>query len=241
MAQRGPHSLSQFKESNPVKKPGRRTTCKAEGCFEVSAMNWRFCTKHRYFFEKFGSEIPPKTLPCACCKQEKDVNEFVMGSERKIALSALCAQCRLERDNKISRRVRKNRMLRLKINNPEKWREYRQKENRRKHERIKNNPIALEKKKRSHRTTCINRRARKAGNGGTHTQADIQFLFETQQGKCVCCRKSIKKKYHIDHIVPLAMGGGSEKANLQLLCPTCNTRKCALHPVEFMQRNGYLI
>jgi 5-methylcytosine-specific restriction endonuclease McrA len=45
---------------------------------------------------------------------------------------------------------------------------------------------------------------------------------------CACgCGRSILGGYHIDHIVPIAKGGTSERRNLQLLAPICNLRKGA--------------
>lgn len=67
-------------------------------------------------------------------------------------------------------------------------------------------------------------------------------LLKLQKNKCACCRGSLKKYgYHIDHIIPLAKGGKHENANIQLLCPSCNVRKSAKDPIEFMQSKGYLI
>lgn len=91
------------------------------------------------------------------------------------------------------------------------------------------------------RANEANRRARKLEAGGTHTPDDINDLFRRQRGKCACCRASIKRGYHVDHIHPLARGGSNDKANLQLLCPTCNTKKSAKHPIEFMQSRGLLL
>ena len=86
-----------------------------------------------------------------------------------------------------------------------------------------------------------NRRARKKAAGGKHTAADIKQLFRLQRGKCACCHVSIADGYHVDHIQPLALGGSNDKANLQLLCPTCNLRKSAKHPVDFMRETGRLL
>ena len=55
------------------------------------------------------------------------------------------------------------------------------------------------------------------------------------------CTVSIADGYHVDHIQPLALGGSNDKANLQLLCPTCNLRKSAKHPVDFMRETGRLL
>lgn len=87
------------------------------------------------------------------------------------------------------------------------------------------------------------RRARKLNAGGEHTLEDISKLLELQRGKCagVDCKKSIKKGYHIDHVIPLSRGGTNDKYNLQLLCPTCNMRKSARDPIAHNQSLGMLL
>ena len=42
-------------------------------------------------------------------------------------------------------------------------------------------------------------------------------------GRCVQCGSSVNLQF--DHVIPLAMGGGSDEANLQLLCSDCNRQK----------------
>jgi len=69
----------------------------------------------------------------------------------------------------------------------------------------------------------------------------IKKLGALQRWKCVACCCDIASKFHVDHIVPLARGGAHEPSNIQLLCPTCNVRKSAKHPIDFMQSKGYLL
>jgi 5-methylcytosine-specific restriction endonuclease McrA len=67
-------------------------------------------------------------------------------------------------------------------------------------------------------------------------------LIILQRSKCACCKADLSKvKAHLDHIVPLALGGEHLDSNIQLLCQPCNQQKHAKHPVEFMQSKGMLI
>jgi len=67
-------------------------------------------------------------------------------------------------------------------------------------------------------------------------------LFIAQRGLCAMCQVDIKKqKHHVDHIMPLARQGTNDKTNLQLLCPTCNRKKSAKHPIDFAQQMGFLL
>jgi len=87
----------------------------------------------------------------------------------------------------------------------------------------------------------INRRARKLSSGGK-LSADIeQRLLKLQRGLCPCCKQPLWDDYHIDHIMPLALGGKNEDSNIQLLRAKCNMQKNAKHPINFMQQRGFLI
>lgn len=86
-----------------------------------------------------------------------------------------------------------------------------------------------------------NRRAKVRGAPGKFGSADIEFLLKVQKYKCVCCGDSVREKYHVDHILPLALGGDNYRKNLQILCAFCNLSKNAKHPIDFMQQNGFLL
>jgi 5-methylcytosine-specific restriction endonuclease McrA len=66
-------------------------------------------------------------------------------------------------------------------------------------------------------------------------------LFAAQKGKCPCCRLPLGDDYHMDHIVPLYLGGLNVDSNIQLLRATCNLQKNKKHPVDFMQERGFLL
>lgn len=79
------------------------------------------------------------------------------------------------------------------------------------------------------------RDARKKENGGSPSRGIRRLLFEFQRGVCVYCESPLTPAAHLDHIMPLALGGSSDDENLQLLCPTCNVAKGMTHPVEFVK------
>lgn len=90
----------------------------------------------------------------------------------------------------------------------------------------------------------INRRNRKAKirNSQGKLSADIvDRLFKLQRGKCTCCGKPLGNDYHLDHIIPIALGGPNMDNNVQLLRAECNNFKRAKHPVDFMRQRGFLL
>lgn len=85
------------------------------------------------------------------------------------------------------------------------------------------------------------RRTRKSCAGGSFTAADIDKLFDLQKGCCAMCRSKLSKKFHRDHIMPVALGGSSDIENIQLLCQPCNGSKGAKHPIDYAQKMGKLL
>ncbi|MCL5736987.1 MAG: HNH endonuclease [Actinobacteria bacterium] len=81
-----------------------------------------------------------------------------------------------------------------------------------------------------------NRKARKRNATGSHTAADIQAQYDRQKGRCFYCDKKVGKKYHVDHVIPLAKGGGNGPENLVIACPPCNLSKKDIHPMDFCGR-----
>lgn len=86
------------------------------------------------------------------------------------------------------------------------------------------------------------RRARKKGASGTHTAADVQAILSAQGHRCAYCRADLRKaKRHLDHIMPLALGGSNGPENLQWTCAPCNLSKGAKDPIEFARERGLLV
>lgn len=86
-----------------------------------------------------------------------------------------------------------------------------------------------------------NRLARKRINGGELSKDIVARLYELQRGRCACCKRPLGDNCHLDHIMPIALGGAHTDDNVQLLRAECNVKKGAKHPVEFMQRKGFLL
>lgn len=84
------------------------------------------------------------------------------------------------------------------------------------------------------------KRAKRRAGGGRLSWGIVRRLMKAQGGLCVYCRCEISTAYHLDHILPLALGGKNEDQNVQLLCGPCNISKGAKHPVDFANGLGLL-
>ena len=83
----------------------------------------------------------------------------------------------------------------------------------------------------------LTRRARKAGNGGATTAADIDAIRAAQtdkRGRLICwkCGKPIKDTPDLDHWIPLKHGGPNDAGNLHYMHAKCNRSKGAKMPTE---------
>lgn len=115
----------------------------------------------------------------------------------------------------------KKRVVEWRALNPERAREYSR-------AWMQNNPDAV-------RAANHRRRARKEQAGGSFTRQEVSKTFERQRGCCAICFKPLSKKYHADHIIPLALRGSNNIENIQLTCAPCNLRKGARDPFEYAQ------
>lgn len=86
-----------------------------------------------------------------------------------------------------------------------------------------------------------NRRSRKMASGGVLSSGLADKLFALQKGQCACCGQPLGNDYHLDHIMPLALGGPNTDKNMQLLRAKCNQKKGSKHPIDFMQSRGFLL
>lgn len=86
------------------------------------------------------------------------------------------------------------------------------------------------------RVKAHRRRTRKKLAGGFHTEKDIAALWLLQDGRCAVNTSHDLNDlgFHVDHWMPLALGGTNSVGNLRLLCPTCNLRKSKKDPADFL-------
>lgn len=91
------------------------------------------------------------------------------------------------------------------------------------------------------RASQARRRAKMCNSSENYSTLDIKNLYKKQRGKCVACECDLFFNYHADHIMPLALGGGNDKKNIQLLCAPCNLQKNSKHPIDFMRSKGFLL
>jgi 5-methylcytosine-specific restriction endonuclease McrA len=84
-----------------------------------------------------------------------------------------------------------------------------------------------------------NKRVRKKQGAGRLSRGLPALLLAEQGGKCPYCYGSLGDLgYHLDHYMPLALGGPNEDNNIQLTCPPCNSAKRAKHPDDFLRELG---
>lgn len=144
------------------------------------------------------------------------------------------------KDPERARKIAREATARYRAKDPEKARKLAREHRRKNREKMiarsrdwrKSNP---EKTKLCYSVAKQKRRARKLGNGGTYTIEDVKDLLGLQKDKCAYCRTRLYGKFHVDHIIALARGGSNGRSNLQILCESCNHKKHARDPIEFVR------
>lgn len=174
---------------------------------------------------------------CSKCKTEKPITEFSKDASKRSGRQSICKSCH-NIDGAKWQKANPEKTLaagaKYRAANREKQSEYAAR-------RRAANPEMTKKSPEASRITSHNYRARKIANGGKLSRGIAERLRKLQKGKCACCKKPLGEDYHLDHIMPLALGGANEDWNIQLLRGECNLRKRAKHPVDFMRQRGFLL
>lgn len=160
----------------------------------------------------------------------------------------------LERKNRIKNRDKTNKKIAEYYSNEEnrerknRWlREWKKKNKEKVQEksriyRLKNKEKIKETRRIWHKNNKLlvsvhrqNRRSRERKNGGILSKGLAVKLYKEQNGLCACCKESLENGFHLDHIMPLALGGLNIDSNMQLLAPKCNLQKGWKHPDEYIK------
>jgi 5-methylcytosine-specific restriction endonuclease McrA len=84
----------------------------------------------------------------------------------------------------------------------------------------------LERMRHNGRVKAAARRARQ--RAVPNERIDPTIVFERSFGMCGICGKAVDvTDFHVDHIIPLALGGSHVYENVQAAHPVCNARKGA--------------
>lgn len=172
---------------------------------------------------------------CVTCKVEQSIDCFSKDKTRKSGFCIKCKSCmktyrkvnrdKLSLQDKEYKSTRKSHISSISriyyISNSGSFKEY---------SRIwSNTPIgkASSKNKQSKRRSVLKR--------GSVTNDELLQL-EKNATHCFYCNIDLTRTVkHIDHFVPLSKGGEHELTNLVVSCPTCNLRKGAKDPFEFIK------
>jgi len=152
---------------------------------------------------------------------------------------------RWEKDIDLSRKLAREYMRRKYWSNPEKAREYARKcfSSLTEEQLVKISKRRSEWHKRNPeygRSANQNRRAAIKLVGGRVKRSEVLELIAKQRHKCAACKDNLRKGYHMDHVMPIALGGVNKIENIQLLCPKCNRKKHDKHPDEWAKSLGRL-
>ena len=86
-------------------------------------------------------------------------------------------------------------------------------------------------------TNGRNRRAAERNAPGSHTAADVRAQYDRQKGRCYWCGEKVTfRGKHVDHVMPIALGGSNGPENLVIACAHCNTSKGSKHPMDWAGR-----
>lgn len=81
----------------------------------------------------------------------------------------------------------------------------------------------------------VKQAARRSDDGNRFTEDDVHLIWELQNGLCFYCDGDTNSRVeHADHFVPLIRGGSNARFNIVIACRTCNCKKGAKSPLEFM-------
>lgn len=182
---------------------------------------------------RFGCLVPKglQVKTCSHCKIDKEEAEFNRCSSRPDGLYPICKSCR-----SVMRPGQKNG------DHVAASRRYYQSHKeecaaRSNHWKEAHRERYLEIKRTSEK---LRNSIKRALGGDKISQSEIDALYIKQEGLCKYCHAGLNNHYHMDHRVPIKLGGKHELSNIQLLCTHCNSSKKATPPEEYERKIGYV-
>lgn len=189
---------------------------------------------------------------CTKCKQEKTFESFDKRSSAKDGLQSHCKSCRSAANKEIPQDKRAityaKRSLKISLNKDEhkaRWKESREKnKDYRRQWRDSNRPrlnsLMIEwRAANPEKVKAIDSKRRSRMAIGSHNYQDITRILNAQGRECRYCLEDLSGGYHIDHRMPLCLGGSNSPDNLQALCARCNLTKGGKHPDVFEVEIGF--
>jgi 5-methylcytosine-specific restriction endonuclease McrA len=195
-------------------------------------------------------EITLMQKPCSTCKVVKDISEFSCDCATKDGVRCRCRACdalyyeehkvqineyREEHKKGIARRqreYRKNHKNEIARQGREYCKEHKVKivEYRRVYQQT-------DKYKLIHKMDTQRRRALKKNSEVTFTVEQWNYIITIQKNRCNKCDRKFTKHRPptMDHIIPLSRGGSFTSDNVQALCGSCNSSKCAKLDLQYIQ------
>lgn len=186
---------------------------------------------------------------CTKCQKEKDDSCFGKDSRKKSGLQSHCRDCqkawkkkhyqkntdrfRAEaRERSAAREKTEDQIARKK----EYDREYRRK-NAKRLSQIKRKWRAENQNTVSAIRKSYKAKRRSLERGGVST-AELADWQSRAEKICHYCGCECEDDFHVDHYYPLSRGGKHELDNLVIACPSCNVKKNAMDPVEFIKKQS---
>ena len=215
---------------------------KCKACHSIAAKKWQESNK-----EKIKAKRAEYRLANKARDKEYNAAKYVKNLEAIKARNLAWAKANKDKSNAIGRAWASANKDKVKaknaawvVANPDRVKERAEKYRLANPERVKIATAAWHRASpESSRISEHNRRAQM--NGGKLSRGLSDKLFKLQKGRCACCGQPLGKNFHLDHIMPLALGGSNTDDNIQLLRQRCNIQKKAAHPVDFMQKRGFLL
>jgi len=183
--------------------------------------------------------------PCIKCGAK---DRYKSGACRQCAIkrSAIWQKNNKERRRRICKKYRDNHPEAVRESFIKHWNANYEKSKQKAKEWVQNNreksrKIKADWAKRNPEYVKTRKKLRTHGSIGIVSKGIIEKLYKLQRGKCPCCGLPLGDDYHMDHIMPVKLGGLNVDNNIQLLRAKCNLQKSAKHPIDYMQSKGFLL